>query len=161
MPLQVGSKAPDFQLKSKQPSGLEDKKLSSNYGKTNTLVLFVPAAFTPVCTSTFCNFSKPEFQSYKSAEIWGISSDTPFTQEAWAKNAGIEITLLSDFDKRVAKQYDMYLEDFRGMGSCTGRGAYIVDKDGIIQYAEKTPIDQQPNWNEIKKKLDELASKAA
>jgi peroxiredoxin len=51
MALSVGTKAPDFTLKSKQASGLVDVKLSNNFGKKNTVLLFFPAAFTGVCTA--------------------------------------------------------------------------------------------------------------
>jgi peroxiredoxin len=50
MAISVGTKAPDFTLKSKQASGLVDVNLSNNLGKKNTVLLFFPAAFTSVCT---------------------------------------------------------------------------------------------------------------
>ena len=50
MAITTGSKAPDFNLKSKQVSGVVDVKLSNNFGKKNTVLLFFPLAFTGVCT---------------------------------------------------------------------------------------------------------------
>ena len=55
MAIPVGSKAPDFELKSKQASGLVNVKLSNHFGKTNTVLLFFPLAFTGVCTSEMCD----------------------------------------------------------------------------------------------------------
>ncbi|MEQ1936289.1 MAG: redoxin domain-containing protein, partial [Fimbriimonadaceae bacterium] len=55
MAIAVGSKAPDFTLKSKQASGIVDVKLSSNFGKKNTVILFFPLAFTGVCTKELCD----------------------------------------------------------------------------------------------------------
>ncbi|MCX6913886.1 MAG: redoxin domain-containing protein, partial [Verrucomicrobia bacterium] len=57
MAIPVGSKAPDFTLKSKQASGLVDVKLSNNLGQKNTVLLFFPAAFTGVCTQELCDIT--------------------------------------------------------------------------------------------------------
>ncbi|MEO6036210.1 MAG: redoxin domain-containing protein, partial [Verrucomicrobiota bacterium] len=57
MAIKVGSKAPDFTLKSKNANGLVDVKLSNNLGKKNTVLLFFPAAFTGVCTQEMCSIS--------------------------------------------------------------------------------------------------------
>ena len=83
MPLPVGTKAPDFSLKSKQASGLVDVKLSSNFGKKNTLLLFFPLAFTSVCTQEMCDITSGlNAYSELNAEVIGISVDSPFAQEA-------------------------------------------------------------------------------
>jgi glutaredoxin-dependent peroxiredoxin len=57
MALPVGTKAPDFALSSKNPEGVKLVRLSDNFGKKNTLLLFFPAAFTGVCTSELCTIS--------------------------------------------------------------------------------------------------------
>ena len=86
MPIKVGSKAPDFTLKSKAATGLVDVKLSDNFGKKNTVLLFFPAAFTGVCTQEMCEISAGLGQYARlNAAVIGISIDTPFAQEAWAK----------------------------------------------------------------------------
>ena len=86
MAIKVGSKAPDFTLKSKNATGLVDVKLSNNFGKKNTVLLFFPAAFTGVCTQEMCSISGG-LNSYSdlNAEVIAISIDTPFAQEAWAQ----------------------------------------------------------------------------
>ena len=56
MAIPVGSKAPDFTLKSKTPADL-DIKLSDNHGKKNTVLLFFPLAFTGVCTKEMCDIT--------------------------------------------------------------------------------------------------------
>jgi len=88
MAITVGTKAPDFTLKSKQAAGLVDVKLSNNFGKKNTVLLFFPAAFTSVCTKEMCDVSAG-LNSYSglNAEVIAISVDTPFAQEAWAKKS--------------------------------------------------------------------------
>src|SRR5438309_11873674 len=100
MPLPVGSKAPDFSLKSKQASGLVDVKLSQNFGRKNTLLLFFPAAFTSVCTKEMCDISSGlNAYSGLGADVVAISVDTPFAQEAWAQKEKINIPLVSDLNK--------------------------------------------------------------
>ena len=106
MAIKVGSKAPDFTLKSKNASGLVDVKLSENFGKKNTVLLFFPAAFTSVCTKELCDVTAGLAQySTLNAAVIGISVDTPFAQEAWAKQNKITVTLLSDLNKEVTKAY--------------------------------------------------------
>src|SRR5438309_10781288 len=94
MAIQVGSKAPDFVLKSKQASGLVDVKLSDNFGKKNTVLLFFPLAFTGVCTQEMCDITSG-LNAYKdlNAEVVAVSVDSPFAQEAWAKQEKISVTL--------------------------------------------------------------------
>src|SRR5438874_11851408 len=102
MAIPVGTKAPDFTLKSKQPSGLVDVKLSNNFGKKNTVILFFPAAFTSVCTKEMCEMSGG-LSDYTglNADVIGVSIDTPFAQAAWAQKEKINITLASDLTKDV------------------------------------------------------------
>jgi len=108
MPIAVGTKAPDFTLKSKDANGLKDVTLSANFGKKNTVLLFFPLAFTGVCTQEFCDITQ------------GISS-------------------------------------YAGIGDTSARAAFIVDKNGVVQYAEQTPTPKDlPNFAAIKAKLAEL-----
>src|SRR3974390_577401 len=108
MPLPVGSKAPDFSLKSKQTSGLSEVKLSNNFGKKNTLLLFFPAAFTSVCTKEMCDITAGlDGYSSLNANVIAISVDTPFAQEAWAQKEKIAIPLASDLNKEVTRKYDV------------------------------------------------------
>src|SRR5437899_9048654 len=108
MPLSVGAKAPDFTLKSKQASGLVDVKLSNNFGKKNTVLLFFPLAFTGVCTQEMCDITAGlGGYSGLNAEVIGVSVDSPFAQEAWAQKEKIGITLASDLNKGTTRAYDV------------------------------------------------------
>jgi len=158
MPISIASQAPDFTLKSKQADGLVDVTLSANYGKTNTVVLFFPLAFTGVCTDEFCDVSQG-LNSYKElgAEVIGVSVDSPFAQEAWAQQKNISVTLVSDLNKKTAEAFGVLLTDLIGLGSVSARAAFIVDKGGVIQYAEQTLTPKElPNFDAIKAKLAEL-----
>ena len=158
MPIPVGSKAPDFTLKSKQASGLVDVKLSNNFGKKNTVLLFFPAAFTSVCTTEMCELSAG-LNGYSSlnADVIGVSVDTPFSQEAWAQKEKINLTLASDLNKEVIKKYDVVFPMLAGVGDTAARAAFVIDKNGMVQYSEQTPTPKDlPNFNKVKETLSKL-----
>ena len=158
MALSVGTKAPDFNLKSKQASGLLDVKLSSNFGRKNTVLLFFPLAFTGVCTQEMCDITAGLGSfSGLNADVIGISVDSPFAQEAWAQKERIGITLASDLNKETAKAYGTLLPDLLGLGAVSARAAFVVDKQGVIQYSEQTPTPKDlPNFDAIKAALAKL-----
>src|ERR1043166_910822 len=144
MAIPVGSKAPDFNLKSKQASGVVDVKLSNNFGKKNTVVLFFPLAFTSVCTKEMCDITAGlNAYSGMNADVIGISVDSPFAQEAWAQKEKIGITLASDLNKNTAKAYGVLLDDLIGLGSVSARAAFVVDRNGVVQYSEQTPTPKE------------------
>jgi peroxiredoxin len=158
MAISVGTKAPDFNLKSKQASGLVDVKLSNNFGKKNTLILFFPAAFTSVCTKELCDVTAGlNAYSGLNADVIGISVDSPFAQEAWAQKEKIAITLASDLNKEVIKQYGVVFPMLAGVGDTAARAAFIIDKNGVVQYSEQTPTPKDlPNFGAIKEALARL-----
>jgi len=158
MAISVGTKAPDFNLKSKQASGLVDVKLSSNFGQKNTVVLFFPLAFTSVCTKEMCDVTAGlNAYSGMNADVIGISVDSPFAQEAWAQKEKIAITLASDLNKEVIKQYGVVFPMLAGAGDTAARAAFIIDKNGVVQYSEQTPTPKDlPNFNAIKETLAKL-----
>ena len=158
MAIPVGSKAPDFSLKSKQASGLVDVKLSNNFGNKNTVLLFFPLAFTSVCTQEMCDITAG-LNAYTgvNAEVIAVSVDSPFAQEAWAQKEKIGITLASDLNKKTAEAYGTLLPDLIGLGSVSARAAFVIDKNGVVQYSEQTPSPKElPNFNAIKETLSKL-----
>ncbi len=158
MPIPVGSKAPDFSLKSKQASGLVDVKLSANFGKKNTVLLFFPAAFTGVCTQELCDITGG-LSAYASlnAEVIAISVDTPFAQEAWAKQEKIGLTLASDLNKEVTRKYGVLFPMLADIGDTSARAAFVIDKQGVVQYSEQTPTPKDlPNFAKVKETLAKL-----
>jgi peroxiredoxin len=163
MALATGTKAPDFSLPTKTADGPKQIKLSDNLGKTNTLLLFFPMAFTGTCTTEMCTISNG-LREYSdlNATVYGISGDNPFAQEAWAKKESITVPLLSDYEHKIAKVYDVMYDSFLpqmnlGMGGVPKRSAFIVDREGIIQYAESNDDARElPNFDTIKAKLAEL-----
>jgi glutaredoxin-dependent peroxiredoxin len=163
MALATGTKAPDFSLPTKTADGPKQVKLSENFGKTNTLLLFFPMAFTGTCTTEMCTISNGlrEYSDLNTT-VYGISGDNPFAQEAWAKKESITLPLLSDYEHKIAKEYDVMYDSFLpqmnlGMGGVPKRSAFIVDREGVIQYAESNDDARElPNFEKIKAKLAEL-----
>ena len=163
MALTVGTQAPDFALTTLGADGPEIVKLSEQLGDGNILLLFVPMAFTGVCTQEFCSVTS-ELAEYAdlNAKVFGISGDNPFAQQNWKEKEGIDIPLLSDDEHEVAEAYGIAYESFLpaknlNMGGVPKRSAFIVDSEGVIQYAESSdnPGDL-PDFDAIKAKLKEL-----
>jgi peroxiredoxin len=157
MAIPVGSKAPDFTLKSKSPADA-DVKLSNNFGKKNTVLLFFPLAFTGVCTKELCDVTSGLSQySELNADVIGISVDSPFAQQAWAKQEKIGITLASDLNKTTIKAYNVVFPMLAGVGDTAARSAFVIDKNGVVQYSEQTPTPKDlPNFDAIKATLAKL-----
>lgn len=164
MALQIGDKAPDFTLVSKGPDGPELVKLSDLVGKSNLVLLFVPMAFTGVCTQEFCDITSG-IKDYEDldATVLGISGDNPFAQEAWAQKEGIGIKLLSDYEHTAAADYGVAYDQFLPeanliMGGVAKRSAFVVDKAGVIQYAEVQDHPKDlPDFDAVKAALQGLS----
>lgn len=163
MALPLGSTAPDFALCRKASDGLQTIKLSENFGKSHTVLLFFPMVFTGVCTEEMCSVTAglSEYASL-GASVYGISGDNPFAQEAWSQKENIQVPLLSDYDHKVAQAYDVAYESFLPqvgltMGGVPLRSAFVIDKDGIIQYSESNADPKVlPNFEAIKECLQRL-----
>ena len=163
MSITVGDKAPDFTLVSKTANGPELVTLGDLIGKSNIVLLFVPMAFTGGCTTELCGISNgiSEYTALD-ATVFGISGDNPFAQEAWAQKEGITITLLSDYEHAVTSAYGVAYEQFLPqknliMGGVSKRSAFVIDKAGVVQYAEVLDVpSDMPNFEAIKATLRAL-----
>jgi peroxiredoxin len=137
---------------------LGDVQLSTNYGDKNTLLLFVPLAFTGVCTQELCDVSAGlGAYSDLDANVIAVSVDSPFAQAQWAEKENISITLASDLNKQTAEAYGVLLDDLLGLGSVSARAAFVIDKEGTVQYAEQTETPKDlPDFDAIKECLAKL-----
>lgn len=142
MSIQAGDKAPDFTLVTKTADGPALVKLSEHIGKSNIVLLFVPMAFTGVCTTELCDISSG-IKDYEAldAKVFAISGDNPFAQAAWAEKEGITVPLLSDYEHQVAKAYGVAYEQFLPeanliMGGVPKRSAFAIDKAGVIRFSD-------------------------
>jgi peroxiredoxin len=157
MAIQIGQPAPDFTLydTDKQPITLSEQK-----GKT-VLLLFFPLAFTSVCTAELCSV-RDNYKVYESlnAVPFGISVDSLHSLKKFKEEQALNFTLLSDFNKVVSRTYDSIYEEWGfGMRGVSKRSAFIIDKDGIVQYAEVLEnAGEQPDFTAIKEKLAALTA---
>jgi peroxiredoxin len=134
MKIEVGQKAPDFTLHDteKKTVSLADQRGS------NVLLLFFPMAFTSVCTKELCNV-RDNIASYNnmSAKVFGISVDSPATLKKFKEDQHLNFPLLSDFNKEASAAYGSLYDLFNGwMKGVSKRSAFVIDKDGVIRYAE-------------------------
>ena len=158
MAISFGSKAPDFTLKSKTASGLVDVKLSENFGKKNTVLLFFPLAFTGVCTQELCDITAGlNAYSGMNADVIAVSVDSPFAQEAWAQKEKIGVKIVSDLNKETTKAYGVLFPMLAGVGDTSARAAFVIDTNGVVQYSEQTATPKDlPNFAAVKEALAKL-----
>jgi peroxiredoxin len=155
MTLEIGSRAPDFSLKTKTADGLKDVSLGDHLGNSSVVLLFFPFAFTSVCMAEACSV-RDDLKAYEelNAKVFGISVDSPFAQEAMALKENLNFPLLSDFNKIVSKSYDVLYEDFIGFEGVAKRSAFVVSIEGNITFAWSSDDPQQlPDFNQIKQAL--------
>ncbi len=134
MEIQLGQQAPDFKLYN------TDKNLISlhDYNGKNVLLLFFPLAYTGVCTSELCSV-RDNLSQYNEigAEVIAISIDSLFVLGKFKEDNDLNFTLLSDFNREVSELYgclyDTFVFDMQGVAK---RSAFVIDKEGVVQYAE-------------------------
>ena len=134
MALEIGQTAPEFTL---YDSEKKQVTLSALKGH-NVLLLFFPLAFTKTCTEELCHV-RDNIGQYNNADakVFGISVDALHTLAKYKEDQQLNFTLLSDFNKDVSRLYDSIYEMFGyNMKGVSKRSAFVIDKEGIIRYAE-------------------------
>jgi peroxiredoxin len=157
MKIQPGQPAPDFSL---YDSDQNKVSLSSLKGQ-NVLLLFFPQAFTGVCTAELCTV-RDNLHIYENADakVLGISVDSVFTLAKYKQEQGYNFPLLSDFNKEVSGSYDSLYESFTDMDmrGVSKRSAFVIDKEGVIRYAEVLDSPAKvPDFEAIQQTLRELS----
>jgi len=158
MSIQLGQSAPDFNLYANMN---EQFCLSDFKGTKNVLLLFFPQAFTGVCTKELCSI-RDNISQYNNmnAQVFGISVDSVFTLAKFKEEQQLNFPLLSDFNKEASTIYDCMYDSFTGMGmkGVSKRSAFIIDKEGLIQYAEVLEsAGDLPNFDAINEVLNRLS----
>lgn len=152
MKIETGQTAPGFTL---YDSDKNQVSLAEQKG-TNVLLLFFPLAFTSTCTKELC-FVRDTISWYNNvnAKVFGISVDALHTLAKYKEDQKLNFTLLSDFNKDVSKSYDTMYEMFGyNMKGVSKRSAFIIDKDGIVRYAEVLEnAGELPDFKAIQKVL--------
>jgi len=156
MKIQVGQAAPDFALYDND----KNKVTLSELKGSNVLLLFFPAAFTGVCTAELCSV-RDNLKNYENANarVFGISVDSLFTLNKFRQEQNLNFPLLSDFNKETSKAYGSLYESFVfDMQGVSKRSAFVVDKEGVIRYAEVLEnAGEQPNFEAINQTLQTLS----
>jgi glutaredoxin-dependent peroxiredoxin len=158
MALQVNTTAPDFNL---FDSEMKPVNLSDFKGEKNVLLLFFPMAFTGVCTKELCGV-RDDIARYSNtnAQVLGISVDSVFSLAKFKEEQGYNFPLLSDFNKVASNDYSTIYDSFTGMDmhGVSKRSAFVIDKAGVIQYAEVLEsAGEVPNFEAINAVLDKLS----
>jgi peroxiredoxin len=155
MSIAIGQNAPDFQLPDQDKTMTS---LSAQKGK-NVLLLFFPAAFTGTCTKELCQ-TRDDIAYYNgvNAQVYGISVDMPFSLGKYKAEQAINFPLLSDFNKEAMTAYGSIYENWiLGLKGVAKRSAFVIDKQGVVRYAEVLEdATKIPDFDAIKKVLDGL-----
>ncbi|MEM8908308.1 MAG: redoxin domain-containing protein [Bacteroidota bacterium] len=155
MTLVKGDKAPNFTLRASDKSEVS----LENYNGKNVVLLFFPLAFTGVCTEELCSM-RDDIGTYEGldAQILAVSVDSLFTLEKFKAEQNYNFPLLSDFNKNVSRAYGALYEDFvLDMKGVSKRSAFVIDKEGTVQYAEVLEsAGDLPNFSAVKETLQAL-----
>lgn len=150
--LTLGQKAPQFTLFS---SDKREVSLTDSTGKS-VVILFFPMAFTGVCTAELCEV-RDNISTYAglNADVLAISVDSPFTLAKFKEDQNLPFDLLSDFNKEVSQAYGAYYDTFvMNLKGVSKRSAFVVDQNGVIQYAEVLEsAGDVPNFTAIQETL--------
>lgn len=145
--IEVGTEAPDFTLKDQNGQSVT---LSSYRGEKNVVLVFFPLAFTGICQGELDEIrdNLPKYENDDTA-VLAISVGPPPTHKIWATQNGFLFPVLSDFwpHGAVAQAYGVFNDD----AGFPNRGTFVVDRSGVIRFAEmKEPGEprDQSVWTE-------------
>ena len=155
MKIEVGQTAPSFTL-----TDTEKKAVSlADFKGKNVVLLFFPLAFTGTCTAELCA-TRDDIATYNNAnaQVLGISVDSLFVLGKFKAEQNLNFPLLSDFNKEVSAAYgslyDTFIFDMKGVSK---RSAFVIDKDGIVRFAEVLEkATDLPDFPGIKEALSKL-----
>ena len=156
MALTIGQAAPAFKLFNSEK---EEVSLSSFLGK-KVIIHFFPQAFTGVCTTQLCTMrDNLNYYTDLNAVVLGISVDSVFSLGKFKEEQNYNFSLLSDFNKEVSKAYDALYENWiLNMNGVAKRAAFVIDSNGLVQYAEVLEsAGDLPNFEAIKACVAQIA----
>jgi peroxiredoxin len=132
MPIDVGARAPNFTLKDQNN---QEVQLSDFRGRKAVLLVFYPLAFTGTCQGELTEI-KENLSEYANEhiQVLTISVDSPYSHKVWAEREGYDFPLLADFwpHGAVAQAYGV----FHDKAGFANRGTFVIDKDGVVRFAE-------------------------
>jgi len=157
MTVQPGDPAPDFALP--HNPGEPPVRLADLTADGNVVLLFFPLAFSPTCSQEMCML-RDDYDRFGEldAQVVGVSVDSPFALRAWAAEEKFPFPLLSDFNRQVSRDYDALYDEFFGMQGVSKRAAFVIDRGGIVHYAEVLEnAGQLPDFESVKGTLKTLS----
>ena len=154
MPVEAGQHAPDFTLRDQNGQNVT---LSSFRGEKNVLLVFYPFAFSGICTTELCQV-RDELPRYQNddLQVLAISVDSPYALRSYAESQGYQFPLLADFwpHGEVARAYGVFNE-IAGMAN---RGTFLIDKDGVVRFAEMNAPGEARDQAVWQKMIADLAA---
>jgi peroxiredoxin len=155
MPLEIGSKAPDFTLMNQDRQPVT---LSNVLQKGPVVLAFVPAAFSSVCQTELCTFRDSlATLGASQAQVLGVSTDTFFTLKAWGDQQRFGFPLLSDYNKDVIRSYGVVNPDMIGLKDIAKRAVFVIARDGTIKHKEVLDdARNEPNYDKVQAALGSL-----
>jgi mycoredoxin-dependent peroxiredoxin len=136
--IQIGDEAPDFTLRDQNR---EEFTLSSFRGRKAVLLVFYPFAFTGICTGELHRV-RDDIDTYQNddVQVVSISVDSVYSQKIFSMREEFEFPMLADFwpHGEIAQRYGVFNED----GGCANRGTFLIDRDGIVRFAEMNQIGE-------------------
>jgi peroxiredoxin (alkyl hydroperoxide reductase subunit C) len=146
--IEVGVEAPDFVLKDQNNV---EVRLSDFRGSKVVLLVFYPLAFTGTCQGELCSIrdNLNDFHN-DSVEVLTVSVDSSPAHKVWADREGYQFHLLADFwpHGAIAQAYGVFNAE-RGFAN---RGTFIVDREGVVRFAEENAPGQardQDAWRKV------------
>ena len=130
----------------------------SDYKGKNVLLLFFPLAFTGTCTKELCGVrDNISLYNNSNAQVLGISVDSLYTLAKYKEEQQLNFPLLSDFNKEVSGAYGSLYDTFGfDMHGVSKRSAFVIDKEGIVRYAEVLENAREiPDFEAIQKILSQ------
>jgi peroxiredoxin (alkyl hydroperoxide reductase subunit C) len=153
MAVLVGKPAPDFNVTAVQGGEIiENFTLSQFQGKKYVVLFFYPLDFTFVCPTELHELQSrlSQFEALN-VQVIGASTDSWFSHLAWLQQPrregginGVTYPIIADFNKTVATDYDVLLP-----GGMALRGAFIIDKEGLVQSQTVNALPLGRNVDEI------------
>ncbi len=132
MSIRKGDKAPGFELPNKPGEAIN---VGDSIGREPVVLLFFPLAFSSVCTDEMCQM-RDSWDKWKQlgAKVFGITVDSPFITEKFRNDLNIPFPILSDFNRTVARKFDVLHPDLVGLKDIPKRSAFVIGADGTVVY---------------------------
>ncbi|MEU1482699.1 peroxiredoxin [Streptomyces sp. NPDC005752] len=155
MAIEVGTQAPDFELKDNHGRTVRLSDFQGSDGAKNVVLLFYPFAFTGVCTGELCAL-RDELPRFENADtqLLAVSNDSIHTLRVFAEQEGLEYPLLSDFwpHGQTSRAYGVFDEE----KGCAVRGTFVIDKQGVVRWTVVNGLPDARDLNDYIKALDSI-----